>query len=92
MPRASRTRNQLSEEDKKKRRREQKKLSIRRARAKMNEADLKERNTENTCICAIHANNTFIIQALYYAKMIPYKFITDLLKSLCCNDKIIEFR
>lgn len=47
MPRASRTKNQLSEEDKKKRRREQKKLSIRRARAKMSEADLEGRRRQD---------------------------------------------
>ncbi|CAB3225840.1 unnamed protein product [Arctia plantaginis] len=43
MSRPSRTRNQLSEEDKKLRRRQQKKLSIHRARAQMNEADLEKR-------------------------------------------------
>ncbi|CAB3251767.1 unnamed protein product [Arctia plantaginis] len=47
MPRASRTRNQLSEEDKKLRRREQKKLSIRRARAQMKEADLENRRRQD---------------------------------------------
>lgn len=46
MPRASRSRNQLSEKDKKLCRSEQKKLSIRRARAKMNEADLEKRRQD----------------------------------------------
>ncbi|CAG4996113.1 unnamed protein product [Parnassius apollo] len=47
MPRASRSKIQLSEEEKKRRRREQKKLSIRRARAKMNEAELEERRSQD---------------------------------------------
>ncbi|CAH0404767.1 unnamed protein product [Chilo suppressalis] len=43
-------------------------------------------HSRNTCLCIIHANNNFILQSLYAAKIIPYKSITELLKYLCCNN------
>ncbi|CAG9782204.1 unnamed protein product [Diatraea saccharalis] len=111
MPRQSRSKSNLSEEEKKIRRREQKKLSIRRARAKMSEAALEERRKKdreryrkkkeqgqiktikdytprqqrNTCLCAIHTNNNFMVRALYNAKAIAYISATELVKSLCCD-------
>ncbi|XP_062532769.1 uncharacterized protein LOC134198688 isoform X1 [Bombyx mori] len=47
MPRSSRSRLQLSEEQKKKRRREQKKLSMRRARSKLDSVALEERRKKD---------------------------------------------
>lgn len=45
-------------------------------------------DTRYTCLCAIHANNNFIIRSLYNAKIIPYRSITNLLKDLCCNNTL----
>lgn len=47
MPRASKSRVRLSDEEKKKRRLEQKKNSIRRARAKMSEEAIEERRRKD---------------------------------------------
>ncbi|CAH0405581.1 unnamed protein product [Chilo suppressalis] len=47
MPRKSRSTSQLSEEEKIKRRREQKKISIRRVRARMSQTDLEERRRKD---------------------------------------------
>ncbi|XP_072945537.1 uncharacterized protein [Epargyreus clarus] len=47
MPRSSRPKVQLSDEDKKKRRREQKKMSMRRARAKMDAISIEERRKKD---------------------------------------------
>ncbi|CAF4947295.1 unnamed protein product [Pieris macdunnoughi] len=47
MPRSSRSRFKLSEEEKKKRRREQKKLSMRRARSKLDAVALEERRKKD---------------------------------------------
>ncbi|XP_047991938.1 uncharacterized protein LOC125230721 [Leguminivora glycinivorella] len=41
--------------------------------------------SRNTCLCALHANNDFIAQALHKAKILPYSSATDVAKSLCCN-------
>lgn len=47
MPRATSSKSKLSEEDKKKRRREQRMLSMRRARARMDEAAIAERRQKD---------------------------------------------
>lgn len=40
----------------------------------------------NTCLCALHANCNFIVQALHTAKIVPYNSATHLVKAICCND------
>lgn len=42
----------------------------------------------NTCLCVIHANTNFVVQALNHAKIIPFKSTTELLKFVCCNNAL----
>lgn len=45
--------------------------------------------SRNTCLCATHANNDFVVQALHQAKILPYSSASDVAKSLCCNNVLM---
>ncbi|KAJ8722265.1 hypothetical protein PYW08_004667 [Mythimna loreyi] len=42
--------------------------------------------SRNTCLCAVHTNNDFIVRALHQNKILNHYSATDLAKSLCCNN------
>ena len=44
----------------------------------------------DTCLCIDHENFALFLEKLYTLKMLAYKYLTDLLKSITCDGELRE--